>query len=165
MVLKFIWLKHVTYDHIILFLTNIGSANSSSSVAIFQIQSLVDLFTNLLGRSSEAPLLSFINMWCCIGKALNRESTKWRHVLRVASHQEQLLGALGPGVQARVQAQLGTLVITRRPVTTSTWSRKIIIIASRGCPLTHCELDQDNKQDQGDTGEHGHDCANLRTKK
>merc|ERR1719154_360398 len=90
MVLKFIWLKHVTSDHILLFLTHIRSANSSSSVAIFQIQSLVDLFSNLLGRSSEAPLLSFINMWCCIGKALDRESSKWRHVLRVAGHQEQL---------------------------------------------------------------------------
>ena len=56
-------------------------------------------------------------MWARVWVALEWEGSAGRHVLRVAGHQEQLAGALGPAHQAGVQAKLSPLVIAGGPVT------------------------------------------------
>ena len=56
-------------------------------------------------------------MWSGVWVALEWEGSEGRHVLRVAGHEEQFAGTLGPAHQTGVQTQLRPLVIAGRPVT------------------------------------------------
>ena len=114
------------------------SAYSSSPVAVLDVKHLVKLFSHLNIKgiikknisddilfshlpcaASQAEGLRLLNMWARVWVALEWEGSEGRHVLRVAGHQEQFAGTLGPAHQAGVQTQLSPLVITGGPVTAS----------------------------------------------
>ena len=75
--------------------------------------------SHLTGGARQAKSLRLLHVWARVRVALQWQGSEGRHVFRVAGHEEQFAGTLGPAHEAGVQTQLCSLVIAGGPVTAS----------------------------------------------